>query len=88
MIASGGKPCIYIRTMTRKGEVAFTGKVQYFGGTLLCLIPKQDMTEQALCSIVAYLNTEQFQKDYTYSGRFKIGHKQVCCALLPKIDSV
>lgn len=69
-----GKPCIYVKNMTRQKEVAFIGKVQYFGGSLLCLIPKDKIN---LNETVQYLNTELFKKDYTYSGRFKIGHKQL-----------
>jgi adenine-specific DNA-methyltransferase len=75
-----GKSCIYIRTMTRKAEVAFEGTVQYFGGTLLCLVPKK---KQSLKKIVSYLNSDSFKNDYTYSGRFKIGHKQVSNAVIP-----
>lgn len=78
------KPCIYIRNMTRKKEVAFCGKVQFFGGSLLCLVPtKSDMTEEGLQKIVEYMNTSSFQKDYMYAGRFKIGHKQVSNAIIP-----
>ena len=75
-----GKPCIYVRNMTRSQEVAFIGTVQYFGGSLLCLIPKK--TEN-LEKIVEFLNTKDLQKDYLYSGRFKIGHKQVCNIIVP-----
>jgi adenine-specific DNA-methyltransferase len=79
-----GRPCIYVRNMTRNREVAFRGTVQYFGGSLLCLIPT---TEAAgvpafLDAVVARLNDADFQKDYTYAGRFKIGHKQVSNVLL------
>lgn len=69
-----GAPCIYVRNMTRKMDVAFVGTVQYFGGTLLCLIPKKPTDLQ---KIVDLLNSAEFRKDYLYSGRFKIGHKQV-----------
>jgi len=82
MEASMGQPCIYVRNMTRNKEVAFLDKVQYFGGTLLCLIPKTSMTSQELESIVKQLNSSDFQKDYLYSGRFKIGHKQVSNVML------
>lgn len=75
-----GKPCIYVRNMTRSQEVAFIGTVQHFGGSLLCLIPKK--TED-LEKIVEFLNTKDLQKDYLYSGRFKIGHKQVCNIIVP-----
>jgi adenine-specific DNA-methyltransferase len=66
--------------MTRSQEVAFIGTVQYFGGSLLCLIPKG--TED-LEKIVEFLNTNDLQKDYLYSGRFKIGHKQVSNIIVP-----
>lgn len=73
-----GGPCIYVRNMTRNKEVAFLDKVQYFGGSLLCLIPKQPMTSQELEAVIKQLNSSDFQKDYIYAGRFKIGHKQIC----------
>jgi adenine-specific DNA-methyltransferase len=78
-----GKPCIYVLTMTRKKEVAFRGTVQYFGGALLCMIPIIPMEESELQTVIAFLNTEGFQKDYLYSGRFKIGHKQLCNSSIP-----
>ena len=74
--------------MTRHKDIAFLGKVQYFGGSLLCLIPKTDdatdaATETELIHIVEYLNSPAFQKDYIYAGRFKIGHKQISTAMMP-----
>ena len=78
-----GQPCIYIRNMTRHKDIAFTGKVQYFGGSLLCLVPNTEvMTDAVLNNIVEYLNSPMFQKDYMYSGRFKIGHKQISTATM------
>lgn len=74
-----GKDCIYIRNMTRQKEVAFAGKVQYFGVGLLCLVPK----EGELTAILDYLNSDVFKKEYMYAGRFKIGHKQISMAILP-----
>jgi adenine-specific DNA-methyltransferase len=76
-----GKACIYVRNMTRNKEVAFIGTVQYFGGSLLCLIPKTDDVD--IQKIVRYMNSETFQKDYMYAGRFKIGHKQISTAITP-----
>ena len=35
--------------------------------------------------IVQHMNTNAFQKDYKYAGRFKIGHKQVCNAVIPSL---
>jgi adenine-specific DNA-methyltransferase len=76
-------PCIYIRNMTRKKDVAFSGNVQYFGGALLCLVPKSSMTEIEINNVIQYMNSTPFQKDYMYAGRFKIGHKQICNAMIP-----
>jgi adenine-specific DNA-methyltransferase len=76
-------PCIYLRNMTRNKEVAFIGKVQYFGGSLLCLVPKHHMTEPEIQKVIQHINSTEFQKDYMYAGRFKIGHKQICNAILP-----
>jgi adenine-specific DNA-methyltransferase len=78
-----GAPCIYVRNMTRKPDVAFTGTVQYFGGTLLCLVPKCTMLAEDIQKIVQFMNTPAFQKDYMYAGRFKIGHKQISNAVIP-----
>ena len=69
-----GKPCIYVRNITRQKKVAFVGTVQYFGGGLLCMIPKEPVS---LDPIVEWLNTDAFQKEYRYAGRFKMGQKQL-----------
>lgn len=69
-----GKKCIYISNLTRQTEVAFIDKVQYFGGALLMLLPKEDID---LKKVVNYLNSESFKKNFIYSGRFKIGHRQL-----------
>lgn len=79
----GGKPCIYVRNLTRQKEVAFLGTVQPFGGSLLCLVPKEEKGEEARKKIAEYLNTPAFQHDYLYAGRFKMGHKQLSTAILP-----
>jgi adenine-specific DNA-methyltransferase len=78
-----GKPCIYIKNMTRNKEVAFMGNVQYFGGSLLCLVPKTEMSHTEMETIVQHINSSVFQKDYMYAGRFKIGHKQISTAMVP-----
>jgi len=75
-----GKKCIYISNLTRNEEVAFLGKVEYFGGSLLMMIPKKKID---LKKMVTYLNSSEFKSNYMFSGRFKIGHKQVCNALIP-----
>lgn len=69
-----GKDCIYISNLTRNREVAFIGKVQYFGGSLLMLLPKKECD---LKKVVSYLNSISFKKNFIYSGRFKIGHRQL-----------
>ena len=75
-----GKQCVYVRNLTRKEDVAFLGRVQYFGGSLLCLVPKTD--NMSLDNIVKYINSDSFKKEYMYAGRFKIGHKQISSAVL------
>lgn len=82
--AHWGKPCIYVKTLTRQPEVAFVGTVQYFGGSLLCLIPKKPMTETELTTKMTYFNSSKFQTNYIYAGRFNIGHKQIRTAKTPK----
>ena len=78
-----GKSCIYIKNMTRNKDVAFMGTVQYFGGSLLCIVPKEDITETEIKKIITHINSPTFQNDYMYSGRFKIGHKQISTAIIP-----
>ena len=71
---SMGKECIYMCNLTRNKQVAFVGKVTYFGGDLIILIPKKKCN---LNKIVAFLNSNEFKQNYMYSNRFKIGHRQV-----------
>jgi adenine-specific DNA-methyltransferase len=70
-----GKKCIYMKNLTRDSEIAFVDKVQYFGGSLIMLIPKSDID---LDKTIQYLNSFEYRKNYIYSGRFKIGHRQIC----------
>jgi len=72
---SKDKDCIYIKNLTRDEVVAFKGKVMYFGGSLLLLLPKKEDLD--LDKIVNILNSKKFKENYTYSGRFKIGHRQL-----------
>jgi adenine-specific DNA-methyltransferase len=76
-----GQPCIYVHNMTRQKNVAFQGNVQYFGGSLLMILPKNP--EKALQPIVDYLNSPEFQSNFIYSGRFRIGHQQLKNVHLP-----
>jgi len=70
-----GKDCIYVYNLTRAPIVAFKGKVGYFGGGLLMMKPKKPVDLQ---KVIAYLNTDTFKKNFIFSGRFKIGHRQLC----------
>jgi adenine-specific DNA-methyltransferase len=69
-----GKDCIYIYNLTRKSNVSFLGKVNYFGGGLIMLKPKKKCN---LNNIVSYINSDTFKNNFMFSGRFKIGHRQV-----------
>ena len=62
-----GKDCIYIYNLTRKLNVSFDGKVSYFGGSVIMLLPKKK------CNL----------DNFMFSGRFKIGHRQICNHHLP-----
>jgi adenine-specific DNA-methyltransferase len=78
--SNNGKDCIYIYNLTRKSDVSFLGKVSYFGGGLIMLKPKK-MCD--LNKIVAYINSNTFKDNFMFSGRFKIGHRQICNSYIP-----
>ena len=75
-----GKDCIYIYNLTRKSVVSFLGKVNYFGGGLIMLKPKKNCN---LNNIVSYINNNTFKENFMFSGRFKIGHRQICNSYIP-----
>lgn len=64
----------YVHNLTRKKNVAFKGKVNYFGGSLLMLIPKENIN---LDKIINYINSDTFKNNFMFSGRFKLGHRQI-----------
>jgi adenine-specific DNA-methyltransferase len=72
--------CIYISTLTRNEKVAFIDKVQFFGGGLIALIPKYQIN---LKNVETYLNSLDFRKNFIFSGRFKIGHRQISNSYIP-----
>lgn len=76
-----GYQCVYIKTLTREKEVAFTDKVQFFGGGLIMMVPKKRMSSEEMLKVVRHINSDDFKSNYTYSGRFKIGHRQLSNAL-------
>jgi len=75
-----GKECIYIYNLTRKSKVSFIGNVNYFGGGLIMLKPKKICN---LNNIVSYLNSDLFKNNFMFSGRFKIGHRQISNSYIP-----
>jgi len=66
--------------MTRKSNISFVDKVQYFGGSLIMLLPKKACN---LNNIVTYLNSNAFKDNFIFSGRFKIGHRQISNFYIP-----
>ena len=83
MTANLGQDCIYVYNLTRKAQVAFAGKVAYFGGGLIMLKPKPTCPGN-LSSIVSYINSSAFKDNFMFSGRFKIGHRQLCNSYIPR----
>jgi len=75
-----GKDCIYIYNLTRKTNVSFLGKINYFGGGLIMLKPKKICN---LTNIVSYINSNKFKDNFTFSGRFKIVHRQISNSYIP-----
>lgn len=71
--------CIYVSNLTRKKNIAFIGKISYFGGGLLMLKPKNNCD---LNKIVDYLNSDEFRDNFIFSGRFKIGHRQLSNSII------
>lgn len=76
--------CIYVINITRKKTVAFKDKVQYFGGSLIMLKPKKNIDkilnlelDDIINKTLSHLNSDEFKKIFTYSNRFKIGHRQL-----------
>jgi hypothetical protein len=52
-----GQPCLYFKGFARKyGGEFFTGNVQFFGGVLKLLIPKERMTTEEFLRVQAELN--------------------------------
>ena len=74
-----GKECIYIKNITRHNNIAFVGTVSYFGGGLIMLLPKKEN----LTNLVEYFNSDIFKENFTFSGRFKIGQRQISYSYMP-----
>lgn len=80
MLQKAGTACIYVNNLTRSENIAFQGTVGYFGGGLLMMIPKNVSID--LGKVVDYLNTESFKDNFIFSGRFKIGHRQLVNSII------
>lgn len=75
-----GEECIYIYNLTRKLKVCFLGNINYFGGGLIMLKPKKKYN---LDNIINYINSDCFKNNFIFSGRFKIGHRQISNSYIP-----
>ncbi|MFA5767561.1 MAG: hypothetical protein WC919_06580 [Candidatus Paceibacterota bacterium] len=64
-----GEPCIYVTCRTRQPIVAVVGAVQWFNGSLLCMIPRNDEVD---CAQVARYINETLRAQYLSAGRFII----------------
>ena len=76
-----GHECIYIYNLSRQDTIAFKGKIDYFGGSLIMLKPKNKYN---LDNVISYLNSNDFKSNFIFSGRFKIGHRQISNSLFDK----
>jgi adenine-specific DNA-methyltransferase len=82
-----GEDCIYIYNLTRHENIAFKGNVRNFGGGLIILIPKQKNNNPEVLSldkVISYLNSDDFKRNFMFSGRFKIGHRQISNSYIPE----
>ncbi len=73
--------CIYMHNLTRKISIAFIDKIQYFGGNLIMLNPKIALN---LPILIEYFNSHEFKKNFEFSGRFKIGQRQISNMQIPE----
>ena len=72
MLENIGKPCIYVKNLTRSQIIAQVGEVNLFGAKLLMLLPKGEVDLEEVCQKI-----NGFREEHLYSGRFKIGHKEL-----------
>ena len=81
------RDCIYIYTQSRKQQIAFRGKVGYFGGNLLMLLPKVETINdtESLEKITTYINGGAFRRNFTNSGRFRIKHSNISKSTFPTL---
>jgi adenine-specific DNA-methyltransferase len=75
-----GEDCIYIYNLTRSTRVSFVSKIVFFGGGLIMLKPK---VKCDLHKIASFINSDSFKDNFIFSGRFKIGHRQISNSYIP-----
>lgn len=83
MLEHKNEPCLYAKVLTRNSNVFFTGKVQLYDGSLLCMFPKQHVTEEQLDRLSNCLNSCEFLQHFLYSGRYKVGQKTLSDCPVP-----
>ena len=71
-----GSRCIYVKTISRKNDIACVDTVRYFGGSLLMMLQK-DNSNIDLDKIVDYINSNEFKKQFMSNGRCIISHNQL-----------
>jgi adenine-specific DNA-methyltransferase len=76
------RECLYCATITRKNPVFFKGVVGLFDGSLLCLLPKDNVNTD-LDSVLEHLNSPSFLDNFRFAGRIKIGQKSLAECHLP-----
>ena len=76
------KECLYIHNLSRKINICFKSKVDYFGGNLLMILPKNE-NEVNLEKLCTYLNSNEFKEKYIFSNRFKINQKNIKDCYIP-----
>lgn len=75
------KECIYVHSLTRNEKIAFKDKIMCFGGQLIMLKPKEKIN---LENVIEYLNSIEFKQNFVFSGRFKIGQRQLLNCKIPR----
>lgn len=84
MTEKTGDACIYAKVLTRAKDVFFVGQVGYYDGSLLCMYPKDTVSQQQIEKIKIYLNSNEALKHFLYSGRYKVGQKTLSDLMIPR----
>jgi len=70
-----GKPCIYVKCVSRNTDVAFAGTVQLIGPWLWCLLPKNP--NQDLEPVLRHLNSDAIKREFGHARQVKIGKRHL-----------